>query len=100
MGAIKDNHVRHIRSSVDHNGVIDNDGRLTRGHYTNVTVSTVARDDGPYLSEGQEDLRTDYRRLMRWRTEHYWMEIWGPKPGEPDCLIAREVIEKYGAAGG
>ena len=53
-------------------------------------------DQGPYLIEGEEDLRTDYRRLMRWQANGEWMDHWGPKPGEPDCLIAAEVMALYG----
>lgn len=53
----------------------------------------------PYMNEFEDDLRTDYRRLMRWQTKGEWMEHWGPKPGEPDCQIAAEVMTKYGASG-
>lgn len=56
------------------------------------------QDVGPYLGEFEDDLRTDYRRLMRWQHNGEWMEHWGPKPGEPDCQIATEVMDKYGPA--
>ncbi len=56
-------------------------------------------DEGPYLGEHNDDLRTDWRRLMRWQANGEWMFDWGPKPGEAGCKIAAEVMEKYGPNG-
>lgn len=53
--------------------------------------------DEPYLAEFQDDLRRDYVKLRDFLACGLWMEDWGPKPGEPDCLIAAEVMAKYGS---
>ncbi len=62
-------------------------------------VAANGQDTGPYLGEHNDDLRTDYRRLMRWQESGEWMFDWGPKPGEPGCQIAAEVMAKYGDGG-
>lgn len=53
------------------------------------------QDQGPYLIEGEENLREQYRQLVRLDATGEWMDHWGPKPGEPDCQIATEVMEKF-----
>lgn len=68
--------------------------KIVEGKYS---VEPAANGSGePYMNEFEEDLRTDYRRLMRWQADGEWMEHWGPKPGQPGCQIAAEVMAKYG----
>ena len=69
--------------------------KIVEGKYPGPNAGN-GQDQGPYLTEGEEDLRTDYRRLMRWQDNGEWMDFWGPKPGEDGCQIAAEVMAKYG----
>ncbi len=72
--------------------------KIVEGNYGGQPNGANGQDTGPYLGEHNDDLRTDYRRLMRWQDDREWMDHWGPKPGEPDCKIAAEVMAKYGQA--
>jgi hypothetical protein len=63
------------------------------------TSASNGQDTGPYQGEHNDDLHTDWRRLMRWQENGEWYDDWGPKPGEPGCLIAAEVMAEYGNGG-
>ena len=73
-----------------------NFAKIVEGNYDDRSGTANGHDQGPYLAEGEEDLRTDYRRLMRWQANGEWMPHWGPKPGEPGCQIAAQVMTQHG----
>ncbi len=68
--------------------------KIVEGKYDD-DRSAANGSDEPYMDDNEIDLRTDYRRLMRWQANGEWMEHWGPKPGEDGCQLAPEVMEKY-----
>ncbi len=35
-------------------------------------------------------------RCSGWFKRAFWLDEWGPKPGEPRCHAPPELVEKYG----
>ena len=69
--------------------------KIVEGKYDDAGSGPNGADE-PYLAEFQDDLRRDFVKLRDFLKRGLWMEEWGPKPGEPDCLIKAEVMAKYG----
>ena len=69
--------------------------KIVEGKYDDRSGGPNGSDE-PYSGEYEHDLRQDYVRLRDWMERKFWMDDWGPPPGEPGCPIAAEVWAKYG----